>query len=110
MNYSLSSEDAQKSINTSEDSEFDEILGGNRRRNRKVHANQLDSTEEDTDDEENNDCEPKKKRKSNKNSFLIDECDSDTDDEDESTENEENEYDLEDSLIDKNEYSHNGQH
>jgi len=106
-------ESAKKSSNPSDDSEFDEIIGGNRRGLRKVRQNQLETTEETENDESVNYERNfvRKNRKTTKNSFLIDECNSDTenDDDDETSEDDElNEYDLKDSIIDSNDYSHDG--
>ena len=107
----LKDETAKISSNPSEDSEFDEIIGGNNRRLRKVKKNQLETTDETENDESVNYERnfARKKRKTNKNSFLMDECNSDTendDDDDETNDDEENEYDLKDSLIDSKDYSH----
>jgi hypothetical protein len=75
-----------------------------------VKKNQLETTDETENDESLNYERnfARKKRKTNKNSFLMDECNSDTenDDDDETSDDEENEYDLKDSLIDSKDYSH----
>jgi hypothetical protein len=113
LNWSSSEEESMK--NQSTDAEFNEIIGNNEHYMDKYAGDfeYLDDEDEDDNADEGNRKRARRKKKSN---LIMDEADEsdedrlddddDEEDDDEDEDDDGNQYDLKDSFVDTNDYSH----